>query len=388
MEKTKKLNLNKLFKSPSAYSFYSSLICIGIGLVVGLIALFVTSPGDAFFEFGVMITGGIGQLGGDALMMILSEAAPLMLAGLAVLFAYKTGLFNIGAAGQYVMGSFGALIVAIHFKGHWTVAIIAAIIFGAIWGIIPALLKAFCSVSEVISGIMLNWIALLFTNYSYQTYLKDMVNVSLGSKTYNISQFNPKGKLPLLGSVAKLGNSSTFTIGIIIAIVVAIIIYVILNKTTLGYQLKASGLNKNATRYAGMNDRKNLIVTMAISGALAGLGAAVYYLSGLSEIVVQDSSALPAVPWNGIVVAFVSQLSPIGAIFVSLFISLISVGSSLMTQSIFPAEFGTLVTAIIVYLSGLTALIKILITKKKKKKKEKLENPTEPTPVKQEMEVK
>ena len=118
-----------------------------------------------------------------------------------------------------------------------------SIIFGAIWGIIPALLKAFCKVSEVISGIMLNWISLYFVNHSFQTYLSKCVNVQQGSKTYEIAG---NAKLPDLGLSKLFGNN--FTIAIFIAILMVIIIHIILEKTTLGYQIKASGLNNQATR--------------------------------------------------------------------------------------------------------------------------------------------
>ena len=211
---------------------------------------------------------------------------------------------------------------------------------------------------------MLNWISLYFVNHSFQTYLKKSISIQQGSKTYEITG---KYKLPDLGLSDVFGNN--FTIAIFIAIAVVLIIYVILEKTTLGYQIKASGLNNHATRYAGMNDKANLIITMAIAGALAGLGGALFYLAGLEQWSAQLSTSLPGVPWNGIVVAFIAQLSPIAAIFVSIFISFISQGSVAMSQSIFPAEFGDLITGIIVYLSGLTSIIMMLIIKKKNKKK-------------------
>lgn len=364
-KKTNILN-NKRF-----LSILSSLICILIGLVIGFIVLLCMSPADSFYEFGIMITGGVAYNGIEGITTILAKTAPLIMTGLCVLFAYKTGLFNIGVAGQYVMGSFGALIAVLYFKGNWVLGIFMAILFGAIWGTIPGLLKAFCGVSEVISGIMLNWIALFFSNYSFQTYLSSCVDPKVGYKTYPVTYFNPNGRLPSLGLNDVLGYN--FTIAIFIAIIVAILIYILLEKTTLGYQLKASGLNKDATRYAGIADKRNLIITMAIAGGLSGLGAGLFYLADLEQISVQLSSSLPGVPWNGIVIAFLSQLNPIGAIFASMFISWISEGAKLMTQTIFPAEFGDLITGIIVYLSGLTALIQHLILKFKKKKVDNLD---------------
>ncbi len=353
----KKFNF-KNFNIKKLNGIFSSLICIAIGLIIGLIILICMSPQDAFIEFGTLICGGINYFGIEGLFDILAKAAPLICCGLSVLFAYKTGLFNIGVAGQYVMGAFASLMFALQFNANWFVCLLMAAIFGAIWACIPGLLKAFCHVNEVISGIMCNWIGLFFMNYSFQTYLKSTVDITQGSKTKLIT-----GSSLLLdfGLRDVLGNN--FSIAIIVAIIMVVIIYIILNKTTLGYQLKASGLNKDATRYAGMNDKRNLIITMAIAGALAGLGAGLYYLAGIEQWSVQNSSSLPSMPWNGIVVAFIAQLNPIGVIFASLFTSLLFQGGMSMTQTIFPAEVGDLITGIIVYLSGLVAVIKILLIK-------------------------
>ena len=359
-----KTNIFKeLLKKPSILKASASIITIVLSLLISLILFIIISPGDALYEFSVLVTGGLTYFGLSGFFDILANAAPLICCGLCVLFAFKTGLFNIGAAGQYVMGSFAALMFALQFDCPWYISTLMAIIFGAIWGVIPALLKAFCKVSEVISGIMLNWISLYLVNHLFQTSLKKCISVQLGSKTHLITGDK---KIPDLGLAEIFGRG--FTISIFIAIIVVIIIYIILEKTTLGYQIKASGLNNHATRYAGMNDKGNLIITMAISGALAGLGGALFYLSGIEQWSAAASTALPGMPWNGIVVAFIAQLSPIASIFVSIFIALIEQGSVAMSQSIFPVEFGDLITGIIVYLSGLTSIIMMLIIKKKKKK--------------------
>ena len=285
--------MNRLIKSPGFQKAIGSLLTIAISLIISFIIFLIISPSDALYEFGVLLTGGLAYFGIEGFFDILAQAAPLICCGLAILFAFKTGLFNIGAAGQYVMGAFAALMFTLHFGCNWFVAVLMSIVFGALWGIIPALLKAYCKVSEVISGIMLNWISLFFVNHSFQTYLKDCVN-GLQAKTYEITGIY---KLPNLGLSQYFGNN--FTISIFIALLMVVIVWVVLEKTTLGYQIKASGLNNHATRYAGINDKANLLITMAVSGALAGLGAALYYLAGLSQWQVQANSALPGLPWNG-----------------------------------------------------------------------------------------
>jgi len=363
-------NIKKAFDSNAAHKIYSSLICVIFGLVIGFIIMLCLSPVDAVVDFPMLITGGLVFYGSEGFGNILATMAPLLVCGVAIIFAYKTGIFNIGAAGQYIMGSFIALVFALFFKTHWTVCLIMAFLGGALWGTIPALLKTYCKVNEVISGIMLNWIALLFVNYSYQTYLSSIVSAGSGFQTLVIKEANPNAVLPNMGLTA-LGDN--FSIAILIAIAVAIIAIVVIEKTTFGYQLKASGLNHDATKYAGMNAKKNTILTMAISGGLAGLGAALYYLSGIECWTATASTTLPQVPWNGIIVAFIAQMNPIGGIFASLFMSFISIGATATSQSVFPKEIGDLITAVIVYLSGLTAVtirfvpwIKEHIFKKKK----------------------
>ena len=366
-----------MFVSDGAYKLYSSLACILAGLIVGLIILICMSPSDAFYEFFVMLSGNVLNGSPSALknlFAILAKTAPLICVGLSVIFSYKSGMFNIGVAGQYVIGMFGALVFALQFKCPWYVCLLMSLVFGAIYGAIPGLLKAKFNVNEVISGIMLNWISLFFVNYSFQTYLKGCVDIRQGMKTYRIASFNPSAKLPDLGLSSTLG--SYFTISIFIAILLAVICWFILSKTTLGYQLKASGYNKDATKYAGMKEKRNIVISMAISGALAAIGAALYYLADLEQWQAQLSNSLPALPWNGIVVAFLAQINPIGVIFASLFTAWISHGAGFMTQIIFPNEISNLITGIIVYFSGLTIfairIFKNIQNKRSNKKHKKL----------------
>lgn len=344
--------MKKTFTSSGANKVYSSLICIFIGLLLGLIIMICLSPKEAFYDFGMLLSGGLVYYEMEGFGNILAIMAPLLCCGVGIIFAYRTGIFNIGAAGQFTLGAFGAIVFALKFHQHWTVCILMAMIFGALWGVIPALLKVFCHVNEVISGIMLNWIGLFFVNYSYQVYLKDILVPDTGFKTAIITG---SSKLPNFGLNTEVVGS-TFSCAFIIAIVVAIVAFILMEKTTFGYQLKASGYNRHATKYAGINAKKNAIYTMAISGAIIGLGASLYYLSGVECWDAMLSTNLPAVPWNGIIVAFIAQMSPIGSIFVASFLSLITMGSTATSQSVFPKEISDLITAVIVYLSGLTAI--------------------------------
>jgi len=357
--------LKKTFTGTGANKVYSSLLCVVVGLLIGLIVMIAFSPKDAFIDFGLLITGGLKYYGVEGVGNILATFAPLLCAGVGVIFAYKTGIFNIGAAGQYCLGAFGAIVFALKLHQHWTVCLIAAMVFGAIWACIPALLKVFCRVNEVISGIMLNWIGLFFVNYSLQTYLIDIVNKGNSFKTYAIKPEFKEGTgelisgwgpamLPDFGGRGLLGD--TFSIAFIIAIIVAVVAFIVMEKTTFGFQLKASGYNRHATKYAGINAKKNCILTMAISGAMIGLGAGLFYLSGIEEWSATISTALPQVPWNGIIIAFIAQMNPIGGIFSAALLAILSTGATATTQSVFPKEISDLITSLIVYLSGLTAV--------------------------------
>ena len=358
-----------LLTSDGAIKLYSSLGCIIVSLIIGLIILVAIDPQNAFPEFLNLITGGM-TFGSTNFFAILANAAPLLCCGLSIVFANKTGMFNIGVAGQYVIGIFGTFLFARQFGSPWYVCLLMAMIFGAVWGMIPGLLKAYFNVSEVLSGIMLNWIALFFTNYSFQTYLSSCVNIRDGSKTFKLAEANPSALLPDWNLRSSTGGY--FSIAIIIAIIAALLIAFIIRKTTLGYQLKASGLNKEATRYAGIKDKRNIVISLAISGALAGLGASLYYLADLEQYSVQASSSLPQLPWNGIIVGFLGQLSPLGTIFATLFTSLITQGSRFMLQQSFPAEIANIITGIIVYGSGLTTFLIYVVNKYWFKNKKKI----------------
>ena len=353
-------------------SILSSLICILIGLVLGYFFLLLLDSEHAWKD-GLLpiIKGGFKSFGVEALEatgahmkplgMEIAEAAPLVMTGLSVAFAFKTGLFNIGAAGQYVLGGFGGLYCALVLHLPWWLCLLAAALCGAIWGAIPGILKAYLNVNEVITCIMLNWIGLYGANtLMYQGGNSPMYFLKQ-AKTYTVVSKSPDSLIPskLFGwDLTKAFNYSSMTIAILLAIIVAVVIYVILEKTTFGYELKACGHNKNAAKYAGINDKRNIILSMVIAGALAGFGAGLFYLAGVEQYNPQESTALPGQGFNGISVALLASLNPIGCIFSGVFISHLSVGGNAMKQSIFPKEISDAVSGIIVYLCAFSVLFK------------------------------
>ena len=369
----KKINKKALF------SISASLISILIGLILGLILLFIFDSDRAMVGFEALVGTGVSTP--EKFAKVLYQAAPLILAGLSVAFAFKTGLFNIGAPGQYTIGAFCALFAAIVLGTPWYVSLIFAMIGGAIWGILPGLFKAHFNVNEVITCIMLNWIGLflvnllvsnipqMLQNYWAGSITNRTVNLALVEKFYGVQTTIPKAGLDTL-----LGGSSYMNISIFIAIGIAIITYIILNKTTFGYELKACGFNKNASTYAGINAKRNIVLSMIIAGGIAGIAGGIYFLSGTAEYVIEKN--LMSMGFNGIPVALLASSNPLGVIFSSLFISYIQVGGEALQRYQFSSEIINIIISAIIYLSAFAFLIKLFI-EKIFSKKEREETKTE-----------
>ncbi|MCD8038701.1 MAG: ABC transporter permease [Lachnospiraceae bacterium] len=370
--KTKKFDL-----SSGVFSVLASLICIVIGLLVGLIILYCINAEQALDGFGRIVKGGF-YLMPKGLGSVLAQTAPLIMTGLSVAFAFKTGLFNIGASGQYTLGALGALYFALVLHAPWWLCLIAAMLFGAFWGAIPGLFKAYFNVNEVITAIMFNWIGLYAVNeIIYKGTFGDMYDMKT-TKTYTVRSVSESSVIPDLG-LNSLFNTKSTTIAIFIAVVIAIIVYIVINKTTFGYELKACGYNKDAAKYAGINDRKNIVLSMTIAGALSGIGAGLYYLSGVAEWNPQVSTSLPAMGFNGIPVALLALSNPIGVIFAALFVSHITVGGGYLPTKYFQPEIADVIIAVIIYLCAFVMLFKGFVVKAISGKREKNKRPAEQT---------
>ena len=347
----------RMAASEGLLSVSASLICIAIGLLLGLLALAVINAEHAFGD-GLMVILTSGLKSPRNMGTVLANAAPLIMTGLSVGFAFKTGLFNIGAAGQYTLGAFGALYCAIVWHLPWYVCLLAAMLLGALWGAIPGFFKAYMNINEVITSIMFNWIGLYMVNdLMYGKGKGAMYDLST-TKTYSLRKVSPGSMIPSCGMSDAFGKLQSVTIAIFIAVALAVLIYVILNKTTFGYELKACGFNKNAAQYAGINDKRSIILSMTIAGALAGVGAGLYYLSTVAEWNPQVSTALPAMGFNGISAALLACSNPIATIFSSLFISYITVGGTKLSTQYYTKEIADVITAIIIYLCAFSLLFR------------------------------
>lgn len=359
--------LKVFLKSEGFKTFLSSLICIAGGLFVGLIIFLIVNPQNAFTGFITILKGGFNAPNTKkGIGLTIVSFIPLLLCSLSIIFSYKCGLFNIGAPGQYVIGLMFAFLGVFLFKLPWYLCLLLAMIGGAIWGAIPGIFKAYLNVNEVITSIMFNWIGLYVMNYISGDEVGLMYNKSL-AECYEVPL---KSQLPVIGKQL-FGGYDRVTIALFITIIVAIAIQIVLKSTKFGYEIKATGLNMKASKYAGMNHKKNIIITMAISGAIAGLAAACYYLNNAEIYSPTKQTALPVVGFNGIAVAFLGGLDPIGAIFSALFITHITRGGGYLDTTYFSSEIANLISAIIIYLCAFSLFIKGLITKREKNKESK-----------------
>ena len=352
---------------PGSTSILASLISIGVGLIVGLVLLYVLNAKAAGGAFISLITTGFRS--SDKFAKVLYQAAPLIMTGLSVGFAFKTGLFNIGATGQYTIGAAFALIGAIQFQLPWYVCLLLALIGGAIWGIFPGLFKALFNVNEVITSIMFNWIAMFAVNLTINNLPMMLAKYWGGAqmdRTANLADANPGALIPRLG-LDVLMKSNYMNISIFIAIAFALIAWIILSKTTFGYELKACGYNRNASVYAGINAKRNIVLSMVISGAFAGVGGGLYFLAGTGQYTLLKQ--LLTAGFNGIPVALLATSNPIGTIFSAFFVSYIQVGGDAM-QPDFVKEIIDIIVSVIIYLAAFALLTRELLTRGKQRRQD------------------
>ena len=358
-------------RNPTVQSILTSIICIILGLLIGYIVLLIIYPAGAGEAIKTIILNFLTRSSHAAQMKALgntlAKTAPLLMCALSICFCYKVGLFNIGAPGQYEAGACIALYSALAWHAPWYVCLILAALAGAVVGSVSGALKAYCNVNEVISGIMLNWIMLYMTNtlLSHKS-VKDPTS----PYTIRLSSGNSSALIPNMGLNTLFSNNRTVTLAIPLAIIFAILIWIILSKTKFGYELRATGYNKDAAKYAGMKEKQNIIVTLAIGGALAGIGATFLFLTGYQEWSTTQTS-VPGMGFNGIAATFLGGLHPIGTIFASFFIQSITDGGALIDKSVYPSQISDLISSIIIYLCGFVLFFKYVMNRRLDKRDEK-----------------
>lgn len=360
--------MNRVLKNSAVQTLLTSMLCVLAGLLIGYFVLLMIEPSGAWDAILAILKNFFNYSRTNMQMKhlgtTLAKTAPLIMCSLSVIFSYRAGLFNIGVAGQYVVGACASLYAALVFGWSWMGCIVFAAVLAAIWGVITGLLKAYFHVNEVISGIMLNWIALYLANMILSG-AKDPAS----AYTYTLKAKGKQALLPSVGMEQIFFNNRYVGIAIPLAVLLAIVVWAVIEKTKLGYELKATGMNKNAAQYCGMAAKRNIILSLAISGALAGIGASFLYLTDMEQWQVTMSS-LPGMGFNGIAAAFLGGLSPIGSVFSAFLIQHISDGGSHVDLSVYSAQISDLIAGIIIYLCGFVAFAKLSLNRRL----EKMEN--------------
>ena len=384
--------LSNLYAKDGTKAVLSSLISIVIGLVVGSVIILLVGMGNPSLGLssawdGIrLVFGGLFSTGRSAagtltfgfnptnIGNMLFRATPLILTGLSVAVAFKTGLFNIGAPGQYLMSTAATLYVALNIPSEsvptvliWILAFLSGMLAGTLWGAIPGLVKAYLNINEVLACIMTNWIAANVVTWFFDG--SALCNTAEFGKTGYVYKTSYNGVETFKMGLDKLFPGSQVNGGIVIAIVMAVLVYILMSKTTLGYELKACGANRHAARYAGIADRRNIVLSMAIAGSLAGAAAALYYLSGNTEFFWSTYQSLPATGFNGIPVALLAVNNPIAVIFTGCFMSILDISGLQLTNLTAYNEYITdVIIATIVYLSAFSLVIRMLLSGRKKHK--------------------
>ncbi len=342
-----------------------SIIATLLGLLAGAILMFATGH-NAFEGFLYLIQGGTKSL--ERIGNTIATATPLILTGLSLTFAFRTGLFNIGTPGQMLFGGLCATVV-----GHTVnlprplllvVLILVAFLGGAIWAAVPGILKTLFNVHEVVSCIMMNWIGYWVVYYVVKDYFPN------GSKATE--------SLPLADNMtlrstwlSDLFGGSYINLGIIIAIIAVLAIAFILNKTTFGYELKAVGFNKHAAEYAGISVNRSVIFSMMIAGGLAGLAGLTQYLGVATNMQI---GVMPSQGFDGIAVALLGATTPIGSLLAALFFGLLYAGRGFMSvMTDVPPEIADTIIATIIYFAATSILVERVLDKLSAKRANKKE---------------
>lgn len=354
---------SSLIKKDSTKTVVTSLWCAMLGLILGFFILLIINPSNAAYGMtSVLGNYLIFSNPSDRLNYFgqtLAKTAPLIAMSLSILVSYKAGLFNLGASGQYSIAVLVICLLGAGANWPWYIVMIIAMIAAAIWSALTGLLKAFFNVNEVISGIMLNWIALYLVNGILSNAGESIWDGAHSESVAITSTSN--SFIPSIGLDKLFAGNSIVGLGMILVLIVVIIIFILLKKTTVGYELKATGLNSDAARYAGISKVKSILIATAISGALAGLAASLSLQNGFTSW--RLSSVPPEIGFQGISSAFLGGLHPIGIIFSSYFIMHITEGGSMITDLGFSPETASIMTSVIIYLSGFVFFIKEVMRK-------------------------
>ena len=345
-----------------------SIMAVILGLIAGAILMAVMrfNPLEGY-EY--LFKGGLKNL--ERIGNTIATATPLMLTGLSVAFAFKTGLFNIGAPGQMLFGGFCSIAVGLSLDLPKMIlvpiVVLAGILGGALWATVPGILKAKFNVHEVVSSIMMNWVAYWIVYYNIPKYFK-------GEFLETESKMLSDSATLKASWLSNIFEGSYINLGIFLAMIAVFIVWFILNKTVLGYELKAVGFNRDAAEYAGISVNRNILLSMMIAGALAGLAGVVQYTGNAVSIQI---GVMPTQGFDGIAVALLGANTPIGVLFSALFFGLLYTGKGFMNaMTSIPPEIADTIMATIIYFSATSVIMERVLNKFQKRKKDKLNKNT------------
>ena len=339
-----------------------TLIAIIIGFVIGAIFLVTVgiSPAEAY---GKLIDGVFGKP--KFMIWTLVYAAPLIFTGLSVAFSLRTGVFNIGAEGQFVVGAMAACACGIMLKLppviHAIVCILAAAAAGFVWSYLVGLLKVKRGIHEVLSFIMFNWLAFYLSNFLVNT--ETLHKEGSGEATKNVLD---SARILFPEGILKALNCTGANWGFILAIVAAVAMWIIIEKTTLGYKLKAVGFNKDAATFGGINANKSILTALGISGALAGVGGAVQILGMAGRI--SQFAGQEGYGFQGITVALIAGSNPLGCILSGSFYGAMKYGGAKLTMVGAPEEVIDIIMGCVIIFIAISGVFKALFMKFGKKK--------------------
>ena len=336
-----------------------TIVAIIAGFLVGAIFLLIAGISPAV-AYGKLFDSIFSKP--KYLVWTLVYASPLIFTGLSVAFSFRTGVFNIGAEGQFVIGSLVACVLGIVLKLppvlHALVCLVAAAAAGCIWSLIVGVLKVKRGIHEVLSFIMFNWIAFYLSNYIVN--LSAIRRTGGGEASKDVAD---SARILAPEFITKLTRCTAANWGIVIAVAAAVLVWFVISKTTLGYQLRAVGFSKTAAEYGGINTNKMFLTAMAISGALAGLGGAVQTL-GMAGRVSQFASQ-EQYGFQGITVALIGSSHPVGCIFAGLFYGAMKYGGGKLSLVKAPAEVVDIIMGIIIFFIAIAHMFKVIFNRKK-----------------------
>jgi general nucleoside transport system permease protein len=340
-------------KERKSGQFLIAFSAVILGLIAGGI-LMATIGENPFEGYKYMFKGSLMSM--ERIGNTIATAITLLFSGLSFAFAYKTGLFNIGGSGQMLAGGLAATIVA-HYVFlprplYLIVLVLSALAGGALWGFIPGFLKAKFNVHEVVSTIMMNWIAYWSIYYYIPACLK-APSLETESSSIAITQ---SLRSPFLSKL--FTGSEYINLGIFLAIIAILLINFCLKNTTLGFELRAVGANRSCAEYAGIPVNRSVILSMAISGALAGAAGLTYY-TGYS--LCMQIGVMPSQGFDGIAVSLLGASTPVGVLLASLFFGILQSGKGFMNaMTAVPPEIADTIISVIIYFTATSVLFEKL----------------------------